>query len=62
MFLVTGLRNPSRVENKALESDLSSSPNSVVYLVCELGQVVCNLCTSKVLSNIKCYKYLDQVW
>lgn len=62
MLLVARLRNPSKVKNKALESDLGSSPNSVVYLVCELGQVVCDLCTSKVLSDIKCYKNLDQEW
>lgn len=36
---VPRLKNLDITENKALESELSSSPNSVVLLLCGLGQV-----------------------
>lgn len=38
-LIVPRLKNPDITENMALESELSSSPNSVVLLLCGLGQV-----------------------
>ena len=40
MLIVQRLPNPVIVENVALESDLESSPNLVVYMLCDLGEVV----------------------
>lgn len=38
VLIVLRWRNPDITENMALESELSSSPNSVVLLLCGFGQ------------------------